>query len=75
MGAVVFLTAPDDLCSGCLQPRDRHRVHGRWVGCPVVLGASKDPRGLARLLRRAQLQTRLLKVSPGAIDVDGTEAR
>lgn len=54
MGAVVFLTTPDDLCGSCLQPRDRHRVKGRWVGCPVVLGASKHPRGLARLLRLAR---------------------
>lgn len=57
MGALMFLSAPDDLCGSCFQPRDRHQVKGRWVGCPVVLGASKDPRGLARLLRRARMES------------------
>jgi hypothetical protein len=68
-------TTRDEACPLCRRAIASHAVQGRGFRCTqdVVIGA--DQCVSLRRERLAQLQTRVLKVSPWAIDVPQVEAR
>jgi hypothetical protein len=72
MAAVVIpFASADDVCPRCCRPVRLHRVGGVWVGChrDVAVGRDDPATVAARQARLAQLQTRVLKVQPWAIDL------
>lgn len=69
------VTASGNLCTGCERPTAEHEVNGRWVGCSRDVVIGQDQERLARRLRLAALQPRVVKVRPFGIDVEGIEAR
>lgn len=64
-----------ETCAACLQPTAAHAVHGRWVGCRTDVVIGRDQETVARRLRLARLQSRVRRVRPFGIGVDGLEAR
>lgn len=76
MAVVQFPTAaPIETCSACGRPTTTHVLRGRWVGCSRDVVIGRDQVTLARRLRLARLQSRVVRVRPFGIDVAGMEAR
>lgn len=69
------LAASTEMCAACRQPTAGHVVRGRWVGCQRDVTVGQDQMTLARRLRLARLQSRVARVRPFGIDVDGMAAR
>lgn len=76
MAVVWFpVTSPTDLCAACGRPTEGHFVGGRAIGCRSDVAIGRDQMTLARRLRLARLQSRVTRVRPFGIDVDGMDAR
>lgn len=77
MGVLRFPTATPTIetCSACGRPTAAHFVGDRAIGCRADVVIGRDQMTLARRLRLARLQSRVVRVRPFGIDVDGMDAR
>lgn len=78
MGALFVFPAPttvDVCCPQCERPIAQHRLTARGYQCVQDIVVNRDQATEARRARLARLQSRVSRVRPFGIDVEGMEAR